>query len=81
MNMSELNVDKEFAKDHNIICHPAVCYTRSFWEHFGPYDPTTIPREDLLLWKKARKKGAKFGITPQILCCYRIHPNQITAKK
>lgn len=63
--------------DHNVIAHPAVAISKRFWEG-NRYIPSEIPREDLLLWKRAINNGYKFYIHPEELLFYRLHGNQIT---
>lgn len=75
------DIQKQLAKDHNIICHPGVCYSKKFWEKYGPYNPGEIPREDLLLWKRAISKGAKIFIQPEHLVYHRVHKNSVSAVK
>lgn len=76
-NFERLNIFKELSINHNIICHPGVCYSRSFWERFGPYDPSEIPFEDLKLWKRAVAKGAKMFIQQDHLVYHRVHNNSV----
>lgn len=66
--------------NHNIIAHPCVAYSKKFWLK-NKYDANKIPKEDLLLWKKAINEGFKFFIHPKELLFYRIHDNQISANK
>lgn len=77
--MSTFDLVEQLAANHNIVAHPAVIITNGFWKKYGPYDPTTIPKEDLLLWQKALSMGAKIRIVPKVLLNYRIHDKQITA--
>ena len=58
---------------HNILCHPVICYTRNFWQKYGPYNPDSVKYEDMDLWQKAVNAGAKIHIVPKILCTQRIH--------
>jgi hypothetical protein len=67
-------------KNHNIISHPSVCYTKKFWKLIGPYD-NCIPLEDLILFKKAsQNSNIKIHILKNFLLYYRIHNNQICKK-
>lgn len=80
LNFSSVDIRTELLiHNHNICCHPVICFTKNFWEKYGPYTGQ-IPTEDLTLWKYAVEKGAKIGIVPEYLCNYLIHDNQITAK-
>jgi hypothetical protein len=79
--MSNKGIKEEIVdRDHNILCHPVIAYTKEFWDKFGPYTDS-IPKEDLLLWKKAVMDGANIGIVPKTLCYYRLHPNQVSRPK
>jgi len=62
---------------HNVIAHPVVAISKRFWEG-NRYEPSEIPMEDLLLWKRAINNGYKFYIHPEELLFYRLHENQIT---
>ena len=64
-------------KNHNIICHPVVAYSRKFWEK-NRYIPDEIPEEDFKLWKRALLNGEKITILEDYLLHYRLHENQVT---
>lgn len=66
-------------KDHNIIAHPCVAYSKNFWNS-NKYDISQVPKEDLVLWKKSINEGFKFFIHPKELLYYRIHDKQVSAK-
>jgi len=67
----------EFNRDHNIIAHPCVCYTKRFWNLVGPYKHV-VPKEDLEIFKRAAlDKRINIHITRKKLLYYRIHNNQI----
>jgi hypothetical protein len=70
------SVGEELARDHNVIGHSSVCYSKKFWNTWSPY-PDHIPREDLDLWQKASKEGAIIGVCPELLMFYRRHKNAI----
>lgn len=72
-----LNIFRELSINHNIICHPGVCYSRRFWETYGPYDPSEIPYEDMKLWKRALAKGANMFIQPEHLVHHRVHEGSV----
>lgn len=78
MDMSKYTPSIEFEKDHNIICHPSVCYSRNFIEK-NRYDGDEIPSEDFKLWKRT-VNDYKFYIYPEYLIYYRYHKNQITTR-
>lgn len=64
-------------KNHNVICHPAVAYSKKFWKNHR-YVPEEIPEEDFKLWKRALLSGEKITILEEYLLHYRLHENQIT---
>lgn len=66
----------EFNRGHNVLCHPAIAYSRKFWEINRPYDVDRLGDEDLCLWRKALNNGSKIHIIPEILCYYRQSPKQ-----
>jgi len=81
IEMEQSYIKKEFLKNHNIVAHPCVCYTRRFWKIIGPY-PNIVPREDLILFKKAALNPAiKIHIAKKFLLYYRIHNNQTVSKE
>ena len=69
MTMSNFNLNDEFSKGHNIICHPSVCYSRKFIEN-NKYIPSEIPEEDFNLWKRTLS-DSNFFICPEFLIKYR----------
>lgn len=71
-----LNIREELAHNHNIVCHPAVMYSRRFIEKYK-YDPSLVPLEDLKLWQRAIEGGMKFKIAPEVLCFHRLHPESV----
>lgn len=73
---ADLDIQKELDIDHNIICHPGVCYSRKFWERGNRYIPGELPYEDLRLWQRAIK-NSKFYILPQHLVYHRVHDNSV----
>ncbi len=74
---SKTDIKKNLDFGHNVIAHPCVGYSKNFWEN-NKYVPDEIPREDLLLWKRAIDNGFKFYIMDDVLLFYRLHSNQIT---
>lgn len=72
----KMDVLSELERGHNPVCHPAVCYTRKFWEQ-NRYIPEEQPFEDFELWKRALKSGSKFFINEQNLLFHRIHNNSV----
>lgn len=71
-----LDLLSELNRDHNIICHPGVCYSRTFWQN-NRYIPDEFPAEDLQLWKRALKSGSKIFINEQNLVFHRIHNQSV----
>ena len=70
-----LNIQKEAARNHNIIAHPVCAYSKRFWENCDKLKGEEIPRDDFELWKRSYKKGFGFVILPDYLLYYRIHSN------
>jgi hypothetical protein len=71
----------EARREHNILAHPVLCYSRYFWENCDKLDPKDIPFDDFILWKKSYKKGIfKFIILPDYLLFQRIHENNVSRK-
>lgn len=73
-----LNIEEELSRDHNILCHPAICYNKTFWEKGNRYNPEDVKTkdEDMRLWKRAIK-NSKFIILPEHLCYHRLHQNSV----
>ncbi len=74
-HFEHLDIETELNRNHNILCHPVIAYSRSFWERHR-YIPEDIPFEDMLLWKKAIK-DTKMIILPQILLFQNLHSNSV----
>lgn len=73
---------KQLNKNHNIICHPCVAYTKEFWNSYDKYNNLLRyrddkPYEDLTLWKRAINNNINMTIINEPLICYRLHENQI----
>ena len=62
----------EANNNHNIICHPVVCYSKHFWTTGTRLNPDEIPVDDFNLWKRSYGKY-RFVIAPQFLAYYRVH--------
>ncbi len=73
---SRLDIAKELNRDHNVICHPGVVYSKRFWEKGNRYIPEQIPFEDRELWKRAIK-NSNFIIQPEHLVLHRVHDNAV----
>ena len=79
MNMTGCgDIGRNFRREHNVICHPAVCYHSSFWDQ--KYNESLVGYEDFDLWKRQYAKRKKFFILDDYLLLYRIHSGQITKK-
>lgn len=68
------DVSFNLEKNHNVIAHPCVCYSKNFIIN-NRYDDNLTPTEDLNLWKKTCNKF-KFNIINEELLFYRRHGNQ-----
>lgn len=77
----KMAVNLEMAKNHNIISHPTVVYSKHFWTKCPKLDPALIPADDMALWKWALFNGFQFTIVPYNLCWHRIHPNSVAAPR
>jgi hypothetical protein len=71
------DIRENLMRNHNVIAHPCVSYTKKFWES-NRYDIGEIPEEDLNLWKRSIENGFKFHICDDVLLNYRLHDNQVT---
>lgn len=74
--LSTKTIEELFQYDITPIAHPCVCYSKSFWENYGPYIPSEIPREDKNLWIRSYSSGAKLFIIKEPLLYYRLHDKQ-----
>lgn len=70
-----LNIKHELNKDHNILCHPVVCYSKHFWKD-NRYYGHQIPIEDLCLWQRSIR-SYRFIILPEVLLRHREHLNAV----
>lgn len=74
-------IKKNLLRFHNVIAHPAVCYSKRFWmDSNNRYDVTKVPEEDMDLWIRSIE-SYKFGIHQNVLLYYRRHDNQVSIKK
>ena len=71
---------KESKREHNIMAHPVMCYSKYFWTNCDKLDPKDIPFDDFILWKKSYKKDFRFIILPEFLLFQRIHENNVSKK-
>lgn len=79
-NFAHLNIKKEAARGHNIIAHPACCYSKNFWTKCTKLDPQQIPADDFHLWIRSMKNGFRFKILDEYLLYQRIHNNNVSKK-
>lgn len=77
LKFNHLNIAHHFSRGHNIIAHPACCYSKRFWESCSKLNPLEIPIDDFELWRRSIRKGANFYILPDFLLYYRVHKNKI----
>ncbi len=76
MIFHDVDIGYEQRSGHNVLCHSAIAYTKKFWEENKYYNVNSIGSEDLELWVKAVANNVKIKIIPEILCYYRLSPNQ-----
>lgn len=79
-------IKENLNNNHNVICHPSVCFTKKFWFSFDKYGNRLKyrddkPFEDLTLWKRAVNNNLKIGILNRNMVYYRIHESQIGSQK
>ena len=75
-------IKEHLNKNHNIINHSCVCYTRKFWESYDKNNNLLRyrddkPYEDLSLWQRAINNNIPITMINKHLIQYRIHENQI----
>jgi hypothetical protein len=69
--------EKSLTEGNNVIAHPVVAFSKNFWNS-NRYDPSEVPLEDFLLWKRAASNDMKISIVNDYLLNYRLHSSQIT---
>lgn len=75
-HFDKLNIERELEKNHNVICHPGIFYSRKFWRNGNRYIPEEQPVEDRELWKRSIK-NYNFIIIPEHLVYHRVHDNAV----
>jgi hypothetical protein len=81
LNITKYDIKKNLDIRHNVIAHPAVCYSKKFWnDSSNRYNINKTPEEDLDLWIRSINNGYRFGIHEKVLLYYRIHTNQVSNK-
>jgi len=76
MIFHDWDIKAEQDKNHNILAHPVICYTKGFWERNKHYNTDELGFEDFSMWKKAVANGEKIKILEQILLYYRLSDKQ-----
>lgn len=76
MVFHDWDIKAEQDKNHNILAHPVICYTKGFWERNKPYNTDELGFEDFSMWKKAVANGEKIKILEDILLYYRLSDKQ-----
>jgi hypothetical protein len=81
-------IDYDFIKNNllnniNIYSHPAVSYTKEFWnskDKYGNYlrYRNDCPEEDFSLWYRSIDNNIPISIVNENLLFYRVHDNQIS---
>jgi hypothetical protein len=71
----KLNIRHELERNHNVICHPVVAYSKHFWS-YNRYKPELIPLEDMRLWQSSIR-SFRFIILPDVLLYHREHSNSV----
>jgi hypothetical protein len=77
MALSDGDIQSHFNKNHNVVAHPSVAYSRRFWSS-NRYIDSEIPEEDFSLWKRSLSNGFSIKIVPEYLLFYRLHSSQVT---
>jgi len=76
----ERDIVKEANKNHNVLAHPVLCYSKHFWTNCDKLNPNDIPFDDFILWKKCYKKDFKFIILPDFLLFQRVHGGNVSRR-
>lgn len=71
------DIYENLKKKHNVIAHPCVAYSKTFWDGNYMYEDL-LGWEDLELWMRSAEAGKKFYIIDEELLYYRIHQKQVT---
>lgn len=76
------DIKEQLNKDHNVMCHPCIAYTKEFWNSYDINNNLLRyrddkPFEDLTLWKRAINSNINMTIINEPLINYRLHENQI----
>jgi glycosyltransferase involved in cell wall biosynthesis len=62
----------------NFLYHGATQFPKALWSKVGGYPEVQVESDDLALWKKFIKAGAKLHTVPEFLMRYRIHDSNMT---
>lgn len=78
----EKDIVAEANKNHNVLAHPVLCYSRHFWTTCNDrLVSSEIPKDDFMLWRRCYAKGTfKFIILPDYLLFQRLHNNNVSRK-
>lgn len=71
------SIELEARRNHNILAHPVICYSRNFWSTCTKLRNEEIPKDDFELWKRSFGKY-KFIILREYLLFYRIHKHKVS---
>ena len=62
----------------NFLYHGATQFPKALWAKTGGYPEIQRESDDLALWKKFLKAGARLHVVPEHLMRYRIHDSNMT---
>lgn len=76
-------IKNNLLNNSNIFSHPAVCYTKNFWNSKDKYGNflryrNDCPEEDFSLWYRSVDNNIQISIVNENLLFYRVHDNQIS---
>lgn len=73
------NFAQELESGHNVVCHPAVGYSRRLWEDGFRYDPSEIPFEDLRAWQRIVGTHC-VCISHEVVVHHRVYDGSVSAR-
>ncbi len=81
-----LSIKEQIIKNHNVINHSGVCFSKLFWKSYDKFNNLLRyrddkPYEDMTLWKRALENNIPVTIINDNLITYRLHNNQIGSNK
>lgn len=85
-NIPYTMIKKNILDNHNIVCHPSVCFTKEFWDSRDQFGNrlryrNDKPYEDLSLWRRCVENNIKINILNKNLVWYRLHATSICSTK